>query len=61
MTDMGLVLFSINDKNVDLPKVKAFTEDNLCVTQMLKLTFYRVENIVGKAENAGNQHCIITI
>ena len=29
------------------------------VTQNIKLAFHGVENIVGKAENAGNQHFLL--
>ena len=42
-----------NDKNVDLSKLKAFADYESNVTQKLKFALERVENIVGKVENAG--------
>ena len=45
-----------NGKILDLPKYEAFAEDKIIVTQKLKFTLGRVENIVGKGENAGYQH-----
>ena len=45
-----------NDENLDLSKLKAFAEDILHLTEMMKYVFERVENIVGKGENAGYQH-----
>ena len=45
-----------NDKIVDLSKLKAFADDNLNVNQKRKLPLGRVENNVGKEENAGYQH-----
>ena len=37
-----------NDNILDLSKLKAFADDTINVTQKLKFTFGRVENIVGK-------------
>ena len=34
-------------------ELKGFADDNMNVTQKLKLALGRVENIVGKRENAG--------
>ena len=45
-----------NDEFLDLSKLKAFADDNLNVYQKLKFALGRVENIVGKGENAGYQH-----
>ena len=45
-----------HDKISDLSKFKAFADNNLNVARMTKLVFDRVENIVGKDENAGYQH-----
>ena len=45
-----------NDELLDLSKLKAFADDNLNVYQKLKFASGRVENIVGKGENAGYQH-----
>ena len=45
-----------NDKFLDWSKLKAFTVGKLNVTEKLKFVLGRVENIVGKGENAGYQH-----
>ena len=37
-----------NEKTLDLPKLKAFTENNVNVIQKLKLALGEVENIVEK-------------
>ena len=50
-----IIKFLPNDKILDLSKFKSFTDDNLNVYQKLKFAFGRVENIVGKGENAGYQ------
>ena len=42
-----------NDKISDESKFKAFADDEIITTQKLKFKFGRVENIVGKGENAG--------
>ena len=42
-----------NDKIVDWSKMKAFADDKIHVTEKLKLVLERLENIVGKGENAG--------
>ena len=47
------------DKILDLSKSKAFADDNLKVYQKLKYILERVENIVGKGENAGYQHFLL--
>ena len=47
---------SLNDKILALTKLKAFADDKIIVTQRLKFILGRVENIVGKEENAGYQH-----
>ena len=48
-----------NDKIVALTKLKAFADDNLNMNQKLKFALGRVENIVGKEENAGYQHFLL--
>ena len=48
-----------NNKILDLSKLKAFADNNLNVYQKLKFAFERVENIVGKGENAGYQHFLL--
>ena len=44
-----------NDKCLDRSKLKAFADDKLIVAEKLKFVLGRVENIVGKGENAGLQ------
>ena len=45
-----------NDNFLDWSKLKVFANDKINVTEKLKLVLGRVENLVGKGENAGNQH-----
>ena len=49
---------SPNDKILDWSKLKAFAEDKI-KNEILKLVSERVENIVGKGENAGYQHFLL--
>ena len=57
---MYCIFFSFNplpdDKIVALSKLKAFTDDKLNVTQNIEFIFHKLENIVGKGENAGNRN-----
>ena len=46
----------LNDKILDWSKLKAFAGDNVYAVQMMIYVLYRVENIVGNRENAGDQH-----
>ena len=49
-------------KILGLPKLKAFADDKLNVTQNVKVVFHRIEhflNVVGKEENAGYQHFLL--
>ena len=39
--------------------MKAFADDKMISNEKLKLVFGRVENIVGKGENAGYQHFLL--
>ena len=48
-----------DDKILGLPKLKAFADDKLIVTQNIKVAFHRIENIVGKEENAGYQYFLL--
>ena len=48
-----------SDKFLNLSKLKAFGDDKINVTEKLKFVFARVEIIVGKGENAGNQHFLL--
>ena len=44
---------------LDVTKSKAFADDKLNVAKMTITLFDRVENTVGKGENAGNQHFLL--
>ena len=46
-------------KILDLSKLKAFADDSFKVSQMVQFCIDRVENIVGKGENAGYQHFLL--
>ena len=48
-----------NGKILDMTKLKAFAEDKLMVPKMTISIFDRVENTVGKGENAGYQHFLL--
>ena len=48
-----------NDKILDWSKLKAFADDKIKATEKLKFGLGRVENIVGKGENAGYQHFLL--
>ena len=45
-----------NNKILDVTKLNAFADDKVNVAQMLVSVFDRIENIVGKGENAGYKH-----
>ena len=45
-----------NYKILDLTKLNAFADDKINVAKMMFSVFDRLENIVGKGENAGYQH-----
>ena len=45
----------------DWSKLKAFADHNLYVAQMMIYVFDRIENIVGKGENAGFQNMLILL
>ena len=48
-----------NDNFLDWTKFKAFADDKSNVAKNLIFLFDRVENIVGKGENAGYQHFLL--
>ena len=50
---------SPNDKILDVTKLKAFADDKLNIVKMLISLYNRVENTVGKGENAGYQHFLL--
>ena len=48
-----------NEKILDMTKVKASEDNKLNVAKMIISLCYRVENTVGKEENAGYQHFLL--
>ena len=48
-----------DDKIRALSELTAFADDKSDVNQSIKLVFHRVQNIVGKGENAGHQHFLL--
>ena len=48
-----------NDKILDWPKLKAFADDNSNISKKMISLYDKVENIVGKGENAGYQHFLL--
>ena len=48
-----------DDKILDWSKLKAFADDKLNLAEKLKFILGSVENIVGKGENAGDQHFLL--
>ena len=48
-----------NNKILDLSKLKAIEHYESKVLKMMIFVFGRVENIVGKGENAGYQHFLL--
>ena len=48
-----------NDKFLDWSKLKAFADEKINATRKLNFVLGRVENIVGKGENAGYQHFLL--
>ena len=51
--------FLPDDKILDWSKLKAFADEKINETEKMKFVFGRVENIVGKGENAGYQHFLL--
>ena len=47
------------DKILDVTKLKTFADDKINVAQMMISVFDRIENNVGKGENAGHQHFLL--
>ena len=48
-----------NDKILHWTKLKAFADDKMNLNKKSKLVLGRVENIVGKGENADYQHFLL--
>ena len=61
------LVFSIHSHPYSLPnenilpwsKLKAFVDEKIHVTEKIKFVLRKVENFVGKGENAGYQHLLI--
>ena len=49
----------LNSLPNDELKWKALADDKINVTENLKLVLERVENVIGKGENAGYQHFLL--
>ena len=49
----------LHNKIVDLSKLKVFADNKIDVIRKLKFVSGRIENIVGKGENAGYQHFLL--
>ena len=47
------------DKILNWSKLKAFADNTIKIHKIMTFVFDRVENIVGKRENAGNQHFLL--
>ena len=47
-----------NNKILDWSKLKAFADDKINKTEKFKFVLGRVENMVGKGENTGDQHVL---
>ena len=50
---------SLQNDVLDWHKFKAFADDKLNVAKIMNSVFDRIENIVGKGENAGYQHFLL--
>ena len=48
-----------NGNVLDWTKVKVFADDKLNYATIINSVFDRIENIVGKGENAGYQHFLL--
>ena len=48
-----------NDKILHASKLKAFADNKIDMTKQLLFGMERVENFVGKEENAGYQHFLL--
>ena len=48
-----------HDKIFEVTKLKVFADDKWNVAAMTIFLFDKVENTVGKGENAGNQHFLL--
>ena len=55
---VGLTFYQ-NNKTVNESTMKLFAEGKINMSEKLKFVMERVENIVGKGENAGYQHFLL--
>ena len=49
-----------NDKVLEVTKLKAFPDVKINVAQMLIYVFDQIENLVGKGQNAGYKHFLLS-
>ena len=49
----------LNDEILDWSKLKTFADNEIKVANVMIFVFDRIENIVGKGENAGYQHFLL--
>ena len=54
----NLTLYQMT-KFTAMTKLKAFADDEINIAKLMIHVFDRVENIVGKGENAGHQHFLL--
>ena len=60
ITRIQTILNSLpNDKFLDWSKLKAHADDKINLAEKLKFVLGRVENGMGKGENAGDQHFLL--
>ena len=50
-----------NNKILDWSKFKAFADDKFTVARLMISVVFRTENIVGKGENVGYQHFLLSL
>ena len=55
----SIINYLPNDIILVRSELKAFADDKMNVAKMMISVFNRVENIVGKGENAGSQHFLL--
>ena len=56
---ISVVNLLLNDKILDMAKLKAFADDQLIIARMMISLLDRVENTMGKGENAGYQYFLL--
>ena len=59
-TCISIIINPLTDKRfLASSKLKAFADDNFNMAQIVQFFFEKVENVVGKGENAGYQHFLL--